>query len=142
MRGEAEDLAEASFRKAIEIARHQQAKSWELRATTSLSRLLQKQGRKDEARSMLCEIYSWFTGGFDTADLKDAGALLDSLSKYGPIPYMCWPRPVSEWAREDGNEGNRIQRKPSKKRKHCHPRTRRPQRCQEPRSGRADGEPA
>jgi predicted ATPase len=80
MRGEAEDLAEESFREAIDIARRQQAKSWELRATTSLSRLLQKQGRIDEARRMLSEIYNWFTEGFDTADLKDAKALLDSLA--------------------------------------------------------------
>jgi len=80
MRIEAEDLAEASFRKAIDVARRQQAKSWELRATTSLSRLLQKQGKKDEARRMLSEIYHWFTEGFDTADLKDAKSLLDSLS--------------------------------------------------------------
>jgi class 3 adenylate cyclase/predicted ATPase len=79
MQGDAEDLAEASFRKAIDVARRQQAKSWELRATTSLSRLLQKQGRTDEARRMLGDIYNWFTEGFDTADLKDAKALLDSL---------------------------------------------------------------
>ena len=51
----------------------------ELRATTSLARLLAKQGRRDEARAMLAEIYGWFTEGFDTADLKDAKALLDEL---------------------------------------------------------------
>ena len=56
------------------------AKAWELRATMSLARLLAKQGRRDEARTMLAEIYSWFTEGFDTADLKDAKALLDELS--------------------------------------------------------------
>jgi predicted ATPase len=72
--------AESCFRRAIEIARRQQAKSWELRAVTSLSRLLQKQGKKDEARRMLAEIYGWFTEGFDTADLKDAKALLEELS--------------------------------------------------------------
>ena len=55
------------------------AKSWELRATTSLARLLAKQGKRDEARAMLAEIYKWFTEGFDTADLKDAKALLDEL---------------------------------------------------------------
>ena len=54
-------------------------KSLELRATTSLARLLAKQGRHDEARTMLAEIYGWFTQGFDTADLKDAKALLDEL---------------------------------------------------------------
>jgi predicted ATPase len=55
------------------------AKAWELRATMSLARLLDKQGRRDEARRMLADIYNWFTEGFDTADLKDARALLDEL---------------------------------------------------------------
>jgi predicted ATPase len=72
--------AEACFLKAIEIACKQQAKSLELRATMSLARLLAKQGRTDEARTMLAEIHSWFTEGFDTADLKDAKALLDELT--------------------------------------------------------------
>ena len=72
--------AEASFHKAIEVARRQQAKSWELRATVSLCRLWQEQGRIDEARQMLTEIYGWFTEGFDTSDLKDARALLEELS--------------------------------------------------------------
>ncbi len=72
--------AEACFRKAIEIARRQQAKSLELRAVMSLSRLWQQQGKKVEARQMLTEIYGWFTEGFDTADLKEARALLEELS--------------------------------------------------------------
>jgi predicted ATPase len=72
--------AETCFRRAIEIARRQSAKSLELRATTSLARLLDKQGRQDEARRILGEIYAWFTEGFDTADLKDAKALLEELS--------------------------------------------------------------
>jgi predicted ATPase len=72
--------AEQSFRTAIEIARKQHAKSWELRATTSIARLLRDTGRRDEARAMLAEIYNWFTEGFDTPDLKDAKALLDELS--------------------------------------------------------------
>ena len=64
-----------------EIAReHESAKSWELRSTMSLARLLEKQGRRDEARTMLAEIYSWFTEGFDTPDLKDAKALLEELA--------------------------------------------------------------
>ena len=71
--------AEQSFRTAIDISRRQKAKSWELRATTSLARLLDKQGKRDEARAMLAEIYNWFTEGFDTADLKDAEALLAEL---------------------------------------------------------------
>jgi class 3 adenylate cyclase/tetratricopeptide (TPR) repeat protein len=72
--------AEDCFRRAITIAQRQQAKSWELRATLSLARLLMKQGRRDEARSMLTKIYDWFTEGFDTADLQDAKAMLDELS--------------------------------------------------------------
>jgi predicted ATPase len=72
--------ARICFQRAIEIARKQSAKSWELRATTSLARLLNEQGRRDEARTMLAEIYGWFTEGFDTADLKDAKALLDELT--------------------------------------------------------------
>jgi predicted ATPase len=71
--------AESCFREAIEVARRQQAKSWELRATMSLVRLLAQQGHRDEARTMLAEIYGWFTEGFDTADLKDAKALLEQL---------------------------------------------------------------
>jgi predicted ATPase len=74
-----EDEAETCFRQAVEIARCQQAKWWELRTTVSLARLLAKQGHRDEARAMLAKIYGWFTEGFDTADLKDAKALLDEL---------------------------------------------------------------
>ena len=62
------------FRDAIEVRAGRSAKSWELRATTSLARLLASQGRRDEARTMLAEIYNWFTEGFDTADLNDAKA--------------------------------------------------------------------
>jgi predicted ATPase len=68
------------FQSAIEIARRQSAKSYELRATTSLARLRAKQARRGEARDMLADIYNWFTEGFDTADLKDARALLDELN--------------------------------------------------------------
>ena len=72
--------AEACFRDAIEIARSQSARWWELRATVSLAGLLDRQGRRDEARTMLADIYNWYTEGFDTADLKDAKALLDELA--------------------------------------------------------------
>jgi predicted ATPase len=72
--------AEACFHKAIEIAQEQSAKSFELRAVTSLSRLLQRQGRREEARAMLSEIYGSFSEGFDTPVLKDTKALLDELS--------------------------------------------------------------
>ncbi len=72
--------AEAAFRAGIEVARRQDARWFELRATVGLARLLAKQGQRDEARAMLAEIYNWFTEGFDTADLKDAKALLDELN--------------------------------------------------------------
>ena len=71
--------AEGCFRQAVGIARRQRAKSLELRAAMSLSRLLQRQGKREEARRLLAEVYGWFTEGFDTADLKDARALLDAL---------------------------------------------------------------
>ena len=77
---QAEAEAAACFQQAIEIARQQQAKSLELRAVMSLSRLWQSQGKKEEARQMLAEIYGWFTEGFDTADLQEARALLHELS--------------------------------------------------------------
>ena len=72
-------LAEADFREAIVRAQKMGAKAWELRATMSLARLLDRQSKRDEARTMLAEIYGWFTEGFQTADLKDARALLDEL---------------------------------------------------------------
>jgi len=74
-----ESEAEGYFLKAIEVARKQQAKSLELRAVMSLSWLWQSQGKRDEARQMLAEIYGWFTEGFETADLKEAKALLEEL---------------------------------------------------------------
>jgi class 3 adenylate cyclase/tetratricopeptide (TPR) repeat protein len=74
------ELAEADFRAAIALAQKMQAKAWELRATMSLARLLAQQGKRDEARAMLADIYGWFTEGFDTADLKDARALLEQLN--------------------------------------------------------------
>ena len=77
-RSEAE--AESCLRQAIDIARRQAARLFELRATMSLARLLASQGHRHEARTMLAEIYGWFTEGFETADLKDARRLLDELS--------------------------------------------------------------
>jgi predicted ATPase/DNA-binding SARP family transcriptional activator/predicted negative regulator of RcsB-dependent stress response len=71
---------EASLQQAIEVARRQNAKSWELRAAVSLSRLWERQGRREHARHLLDEVYGWFTEGFDTADLREARALLDQLS--------------------------------------------------------------
>ena len=73
--------AERSLRTAINVARRQDTKLFELRATISLGCLLRDTNRRDEARTMLAEIYNWFTEGFDTADLKDAKALLDELSE-------------------------------------------------------------
>lgn len=76
--GEAE--AEACFRRALDASRQQQAKSLELRAATSLARLWQKQGKRDEALRLLGDIHRWFTEGFDTPDLQEGRALLDSLA--------------------------------------------------------------
>jgi predicted ATPase len=71
--------AEASFRQALDVARRQEARSLELRAATSLARLWRGQGKVEAARDLLAPIYGWFTEGFDTADLKDAKALLEEL---------------------------------------------------------------
>jgi predicted ATPase len=71
--------AEGSFRRAIDIARTQGARMWELRATRNLAWLLEKRGDREAARAMLAEIYNWFTEGFDTLDLKEAKALLETL---------------------------------------------------------------
>jgi ATP/maltotriose-dependent transcriptional regulator MalT len=71
--------AEESLRKALDLSASQGAKMEQLRSTKSLARLLAGQGKRDEARAMLADIYNWFTEGFDTADLKDAKALLGEL---------------------------------------------------------------
>jgi len=73
------EAAEELYRKALSIAREQQAKLWELRAAASLARLRRDQGRRAEARDLLAPVYGWFTEGFDTPDLKEAKALLDEL---------------------------------------------------------------
>jgi tetratricopeptide (TPR) repeat protein len=74
------ELAEADLRESIAVARKMNAKSYELRTTMSLARMLDSEGRRGEARTMLSDIYGWFTEGFDTADLKEAKALLDQLT--------------------------------------------------------------
>jgi predicted ATPase len=79
-----EQEAEGYFRTAIETARKQQAKSLELRATMSLARLWEQQGKQPEAHQMLSEIYDWFTEGFDTKDLQEAKALLKELEEKAP----------------------------------------------------------
>ena len=82
LRHDAPDTAAAGqcFERALKVARQQQAKSWELRAAMSLSRLWQQEGRRDDARELLMPVYGWFTEGFDTADLQDARMLADRLS--------------------------------------------------------------
>jgi predicted ATPase len=80
VQGATEIDVEACFRQAIEIAQRQEAKSLELRATVSMGRLWQKQGKHQEARQLLAEIYSWFTEGFNTPDLQEARTLLEQLS--------------------------------------------------------------
>jgi predicted ATPase len=73
--------AEACFQQALDVARRQRAKSWELRAAMSLACLWQQQGKQAEARALLAPIYGWFTEGFDTPDLQEAKALLDALGQ-------------------------------------------------------------
>jgi predicted ATPase len=73
--------AEVHFQTALQIARKQQAKSWELRASMSLARLWRDQGKPQQAREMLAPVYGWFTEGFDTLDLKEAKALLEELAR-------------------------------------------------------------
>ncbi len=72
-------MIEAYFKHALAVARAQQAKSWELRAATSMARLWRNQGKRDVARDLLAPVYGWFTEGFDTINLKEAKALLDEL---------------------------------------------------------------
>jgi predicted ATPase len=72
--------AETCFRRALDLARRQQAKSLELRAAMSVSRLWQQQGKRTAARGLLAPVYGWFTEGFDTADLQEAKALLEELA--------------------------------------------------------------
>ena len=71
--------AEAYFERALSVARAQEAKSWELRAATSMTQLWRDQGKRDEAHDLLAPIYGWFTEGFDMLDLKEAKALIDEL---------------------------------------------------------------
>ena len=80
MGGRDAGTAETCFREAVATARRQEARSLELRATTSLARLWQRQGKTHKANDLLAPVYSWFTEGFDTADLRDAKALLDELA--------------------------------------------------------------
>jgi predicted ATPase len=72
--------AEAYFDRALAVARAQQAKSWELRASMSLARLWRDQGKVQQARELLAPVYGWFTEGFETRDLKEAKALLEELA--------------------------------------------------------------
>jgi predicted ATPase len=72
--------AEAHFERALAVARQQRAKSWELRAAMSMARLWRDQGKRDEACELLAPVYGWFTEGFDTLDLSEAKALLETLS--------------------------------------------------------------
>ena len=74
------EAAEELYCKALDIAREQEAKLWELRAAASLARLRRDQGRRGDARDLLAPIYDWFTEGFDTPDLKEAKVLLDELT--------------------------------------------------------------
>jgi predicted ATPase len=79
--------AEDCFRQAIETARRQQSRAWELRATMSLARLWRQQGRRDEARAAVAAVYGTYTEGFTTPDLMDAAALVQDAGLKGPTPH-------------------------------------------------------
>ncbi len=72
--------AQTYFERALQTARQQKAKSWELRAATSMARLWRDQGKRQQAREVLVSVYGWFTEGFDTRDLREAKALLEELA--------------------------------------------------------------
>ena len=76
--------AETALKRGLTVARHQQARFWELRAATSLADLWRDQGRSSEARDLLAPVYGWFTEGFDLPDLKNAQSLLDELVRASP----------------------------------------------------------
>ncbi len=82
--GEEAERAEVCFQRALEIAREQHAKSWELRAATGLARLWQNQGRAGDSQALLAPVYAWFTEGLDTPDLMEAWTLLQELSGKSP----------------------------------------------------------
>jgi tetratricopeptide (TPR) repeat protein len=96
------EMAEAYFREGIALATSIGAKAWELRATMSLARFLANRGHYDEARAMLAQIYDWFTEGFDTADLKDAKALLNELNQALAMPAHLNGRPPRRGPRRLG----------------------------------------
>jgi tetratricopeptide (TPR) repeat protein len=96
------EMAEAYFREGIALATSIGAKAWELRATMSLARFLANRGRYDEAHAMLAQIYDWFTEGFDTADLKDAKALLNELNQALAMPAHLNGRPPRRGPRRLG----------------------------------------
>ena len=81
--------AETCFQRAMAIAQHQNAKSFELRAATSLAKLWQQHGKRQEAYDLLAPVYNWFTEGFDTADLQDAKALLDAFASASRCNRAC-----------------------------------------------------
>jgi len=92
--------------RATTSERQQSARAWELHATTSLARLLRDTNRRDEARAMLAEIYNWFTEGFDTADVRDAKALLDAVKSVAiQMSIFDCVREISATGLEQGNAG-------------------------------------
>jgi hypothetical protein len=101
--------AEKSIGLALEIARRQQARMWELRAATSLARLWGERGRRAEARDLLAPIHGWFTEGFDTADLKEAKALLEELAR---AARANWPTMQAPYLRAIApDSGHRSERR-------------------------------
>ena len=118
--------AEAYFERALAVARAQQAKSWELRAATSMARLWRDQGKRAEARDLLAPVYGWFTEGFDTLDLKEAKALLDDLA---PGLHTSELRAATDLARLRHDKGSSYQSAPRSRAGRRHGVSAAPKRC-------------
>jgi len=91
---------EAYFERALQIAREQRAKSWELRSAMSMARLWRDQGMPEQARALLAPIYGWFSEGFDTRDLKEAKALLEAYVPGAFVTRNGSDEAIDDWARD------------------------------------------
>jgi predicted ATPase len=114
--------AEASFREAISVAQYQSAKTWELRAAMSMARLWRDQGKREEAHDLLAPVYSWFTEGFDTRDLREAKALLEELGPAAlqPCNAASVLKPQSVIGVEgDGSAADLRAESPTRSRQEC-----------------------